>query len=154
MGRKCGYIALMSGIAGGAEAITLPEVPTDPEELAQTLQQAYEHGKSHALVVAAEGADYNAAKLTEFFVNNRDRLGFSVRSTILGHVQRGGTPSAYDRTLASRLGLGAVEALDRGETGVLVGQIASKITTTPLEDIVGKTKGLDMELVRLAKMLD
>ncbi|HOA20976.1 MAG TPA: 6-phosphofructokinase [Anaerolineaceae bacterium] len=154
MGRKCGYIALMSGIAGGAEAITLPEVPTDPEELAQTLQQAYEHGKSHALVVAAEGADYNAAKLTEFFVSNRDRLGFSVRSTILGHVQRGGTPSAYDRNLASRLGLGAVEALERGETGVLVGQIASKITTTPLEDIVGKTKGLDMELVRLAKMLD
>ncbi|MGV7975908.1 MAG: 6-phosphofructokinase [Anaerolineaceae bacterium] len=154
MGRKCGYIALMSGIAGGAEAITLPEIPTDPEELAQTLQAAYEHGKSHALVVAAEGADYNAAKLTEFFVANRDRLGFSVRSTILGHVQRGGTPSAYDRNLGSRFGLGAIEALERGETGVLVGQIASKIITTPLEDVIGKTKGLDMEMVRLAKMLD
>lgn len=154
MGRKCGYIALMAGIAGGAEAITLPEIPTNPEELALTLQLAYEHGKSHAIVVAAEGADYNATKLEEYFLANKERLGFSVRSTILGHVQRGGTPGASDRILASRFGLGAIEAIDRGEYGVLVGQIAGKVTTTPLDEIVGRTKELDPEAVRLARILD
>ena len=154
MGRNCGYLALIAGIAGGAEAITLPEVPTNPEEVAQTLQLAYEHGKSHAIVVAAEGADYNAAKLTEFFVKNEERLGFSVRSTILGHVQRGGTPSAYDRTLASRFGYEAIEALDREEYGVLVGQLGGKVTTTPLEDVVNKKKELDLDLLNLAKVLD
>lgn len=154
MGRKCGYIALMAGIAGGAEAITLPEIPTNPEELALTLQLAYEHGKSHAIVVAAEGADYNATKLEEYFLANKERLGFSVRSTILGHVQRGGTPGASDRILASRFGLGAIEAIEREEYGVLVGQIAGKVTTTPLDEIVGRTKELDPEAVRLARILD
>jgi len=154
MGRNCGYLALMAGIAGGAEAITLPEVPTNPEEVAQTLQLAYEHGKSHAIVIAAEGADYNAAKLTEFFVKNEERLGFSVRSTILGHVQRGGTPSAYDRTLASRFGYEAIEAIDREEYGVLVGLLGGKVATTPLEDVVNKKKELDLELLKLAKLLD
>lgn len=154
MGRNCGYLALMAGIAGGAEAITLPEVPTNPEEVALTLQLAYEHGKSHAIVIAAEGADYNAAKLTEFFVKNEERLGFSVRSTILGHVQRGGTPSAYDRTLASRFGYEAIEAIDREEYGVLVGLLGGKVATTPLEDVVNKKKELDLELLKLAKLLD
>jgi 6-phosphofructokinase 1 len=154
MGRKCGYIALMSGLAGGAEAITLPEIETDPEELAQLMAQAYAHGKSHALIVAAEGATLNAAALTEFFKTNRERLGFSVRSTILGHTQRGGEPGAYDRILASKLGLGAVEAIERGEFGVLVGMIGGKVATTPLADIVGKTKGVDPEAVRLVKILD
>jgi 6-phosphofructokinase 1 len=154
MGRKCGYLALMAGIAGGSEAITLPEVPTNPEEVAQTLQLAYEHGKSHAIVVAAEGADYNAAALEEFFIRNKERLGFSVRSTILGHVQRGGNPSAYDRTLASRFGCEAVEAIDRQEFGVLVGQLHGKIETTPLEEVVNTKKELDLEMVKLAKLLD
>ena len=154
MGRKCGYIALMSGLAGGAEAITLPEVETDPEELAESMAQAYAHGKTHALIVAAEGATLNAATLTEFFKTNRERLGFSVRSTILGHTQRGGEPGAYDRILASKLGLGAVEAIERGEFGVLVGMIGGKVATTPLVDIIGKTKGVDPEAVRLAKILD
>ncbi|MEA4812005.1 MAG: ATP-dependent 6-phosphofructokinase [Anaerolineaceae bacterium] len=154
MGRKCGYLALMSGLAGGAEAITLPEVPTDPEHIAEIVQAAYEHGKSHALIVAAEGADYNAAKLTQFFTENEERLGFSIRSTILGHVQRGGSPSAYDRILACKLGLGAVEAAERGEYGVLVGTIKGTVSTTPLADVVGKTKGIDPELARLASILD
>ena len=122
MGRNCGYIALMSGLAGGAEAITVPERETDIEELAETLRLAYEHGKSHAIIVAAEGAKYNAAALTEYFKDNRERLGFSVRSTILGHVQRAVT-NAADRVLGSKLGLGAVEAIERGEFGVLVGTI-------------------------------
>lgn len=154
MGRKCGYIALMSGIAGGAEAITLPEVQTDPEDLAEIVRKAYEHGKSHALIVAAEGAEYNASKLTEYFEQNEERLGFSIRSTILGHVQRGGTPGAYDRILASKLGNAAVQALARGEMGVLTGSIGNEIVTTPLEDVVGKTKQLDPEVIKLAGLLD
>ena len=154
MGRKCGYLALTAGLAGGAEAITVPERETDPEQIAETLRMSYEHGKNHALIVAAEGADYNAAKLTEFFKEHRDRLGFSVRSTILGHVQRGGEPGASDCILASRLGCGAVQALVRGEYGVLVGLNQNKVTTTPYEEIVGKTKELDSDLFELARLLD
>ena len=154
MGRKCGYIALLSGVAGGAEAITLPEIDTDIEALAETLRLAYEHGKSHAIIVAAEGATYNAAALTEYFKTNRERLGFSVRSTILGHVQRGGEPTAADRVLGSQFGLGAVEAIDRGEFGVLVGIKDNHIVTTPFEEVVGKSKPLDEELLRLFRILD
>lgn len=154
MGRKCGYLALAAGLAGGAEAITLPEHETDPEEIAEALSLAYAHGKNHALIVAAEGADYNAAKLTEFFKEHRDRLGFSVRSTILGHVQRGGEPGAADRILASKLGCGAVQAIAREEYGVLIGLINNKVTATPYDDMVGKVKELDEELFELARLLD
>lgn len=154
MGRNCGYIALMSGLAGGAEAITLPEIDTDIEVLADTLRLAYEHGKSHAIIVAAEGAKYNAAELTEYFKTNRDRHGFSVRSTILGHVQRGGEPTAADRVLGSKFGLGAIEAIDRGEFGVLVGIENNHITTTPFSEVIGKSKPLDEDLLRLARILD
>jgi 6-phosphofructokinase 1 len=154
MGRNCGYIALMSGLAGGAEAITLPEIDTDIEVLADTLRLAYEHGKSHALIVAAEGAKYNAAELTEYFKTNRDRHGFSVRSTILGHVQRGGEPTAADRVLGSKFGLGAIEAIDRGEFGVLVGIQDNHIVTTPFSEVIGKSKPLDEDLLRLARILD
>ena len=154
MGRNCGYIALMAGLAGGAEAVTLPELDTDIELLAETLRLAYEHGKSHAIIVAAEGAKYNAAALTEYFQTNRDRHGFSVRSTILGHVQRGGEPSAADRVLGSKLGLGAIEAIDRGEFGVLVGTHDNQVTTTPYAEVIDKSKPLDEELLRLFHVLD
>jgi len=154
MGRKCGYLALAAGVAGGAEAITVPERKTDPEQIADAVRIAYEHGKNHALVVAAEGADYNAAKLTEFFVAHRERLGFSVRSTILGHVQRGGEPGASDRILASKLGNGAVQAILREEYGVLIGLNKNKVTATPYEGIIGKVKNLDEDLFELAELLD
>ena len=154
MGRNCGYIALMSGLAGGAEAITLPEVKTDPEKLAKELHKAYEQGKAHAIIVAAEGAEYNASRLTEYFAENRERLGFSIRSTTLGHVQRGGAPGAYDRILASRLGHGAVEAIDREEFGVLVGLNGNNIITTPYNMIAGKVKTLDPKVIELTQILD
>ena len=154
MGRNCGYLALMAGLAGGAEAITLPEVKTDPEEIAAKLRSAYDHGKYHALVVAAEGAEYNAKALTDFFTEHKERLGFSVRSTILGHVQRGGNPGASDRILASKLGKGAVDAIAREEFGALVGLISDKVKTTPYEKIIGKTKELNKELFELARILD
>ena len=154
MGRKCGYLALMAAIAGGAEMVILPEVETDPEEVARVLANAYERGKSHAIVVVAEGADYNAQKLAEYFRRYRDRIGFALRVTILGHVQRGGTPSAFDRILASRLGAGAVDCLLRGEYGVLVGWVNSQLKSTPLVEVIGKKKEIDMELFKLARILD
>ncbi|MFN7036530.1 MAG: 6-phosphofructokinase [Bellilinea sp.] len=154
MGRDCGYLALMASIAGGAEAVVIPEVEIDPEEIAQRLVKAYERGKAHAIVVVAEGAQYNATKLASYFEKHRDRLGFDLRVTILGHVQRGGDPGAYDRILASRLGAGAVEALERGEYGVLVGMIKSQVATTPLEEVVSHKKQIDLKLFELAKMLD
>ena len=153
MGRDCGYLALMAGIAGGAEAVIIPEVETDPEVVAEEIRSAYERGKNHALVVVAEGAKYNATKLAAYFTENQERLGFELRVTILGHVQRGGTPSAFDRILASRLGEGAVAAIVDGETGVLVGLISDKIVRTPLSEVVSHKKALDPRVVNLAKVL-
>ena len=154
MGRNCGYLALMSAIAGGAEAAVIPEVPIDPEDIAKMLMSSYQKGKAHAIIVVAEGANYNAQRLAEFFKEHRERLGFSIRTTILGHVQRGGDPGAYDRILASRLGAGATEALSRGETGVLIGMIKGEVSSTPLENIVNKTKQIDLRLFDLFRQLD
>ncbi len=154
MGRNCGYIALMAGLAGGAEYILIPEVETDPEDIAETLRLAYEHGKAHAIIVVAEGAKYNAEALTGFFEQHKDRLGFKIRATILGHVQRGGRPGAYDRILASRFGQGAVDAIDREEFGTLVGLNKGEITTTPLEEVISNQKTISMEMVKLAHLLD
>ncbi len=154
MGRGCGYLALMSAIAGGAEACVIPEVDTNPEEVAEILRKAYDKGKAHCLIVVAEGAKYNAQKLDEYFKEHQERLGFDLRVTILGHVQRGGEPSAFDRILASRFGAGATEAIARGETGVLVGLIGSKVKTTPLEEVVNTKKMLDLGLFDLQRILD
>lgn len=153
MGRDCGHLALLAGIAGGAEAVAIPEVETDPEALARELRAAYERGKSHALVVVAEGAAYNAAHLADYFRANEKRLGFELRVTILGHVQRGGAPGAADRLLATRLGAAAVDALARGEAGVLVGWVRGAVATTPLEEVAGKLKPLDPALLALAQVL-
>jgi len=154
MGRNCGYLALMSGIAGGAEAIVVPEIELDPESLAQKLSNSYEHGKAHAIIVVAEGAKYNAAKLSEYFDTHHERLGFDIRSTILGHVQRGGNPSAFDRILASRLGAAATESIANNQFGVLMGLNKGEITPTPLKDVVANKKQLDMKLFSLAELLD
>jgi 6-phosphofructokinase 1 len=154
MGRNCGYLALMSGIAGGAEMVVIPEVETDPEHIADVFREAYEKGKSHAIVVVAEGAKYNAMALENYFSEHRERLGFELRATILGHVQRGGNPSAYDRILASRLGAAAVEEISKNNFGMLVGQRKGQIVPTPLEEAVTKKKELDPEMILLAKILD
>jgi 6-phosphofructokinase 1 len=154
MGRNCGYLALAAAIAGGAEAAVIPEKEIDPEEVAETLRIAYSRGKSHAIIVVAEGATYNAAKLMAFFEKHRERLGFSVRATILGHVQRGGDPGAFDRILASRLGAKAVNCIAKKEFGVLVGLVKGDVTTTPLEVVVKNKKKLDLSLFELARVLD
>lgn len=153
MGRECGYLALMAGICGGAEAIVIPEVETNPEELAAELRSAYERAKPHALVVVAEGARYNTAELTRYFQEHRQRLGFELRVTNLGHVQRGGAPGASDRLLATRLGAAATEHLAEGEHGLLVGMINGEIRATPLSEVAAKKKVLDLGLMKLAQVL-
>jgi 6-phosphofructokinase 1 len=153
MGRKCGYLALMAGIAGGAEAVVIPENETPPEEIAEEIRQAYLRGKNHALVVVAEGAKYNAEAMAKHFEENKARLGFELRVTRLGHVQRGGAPCAYDRLLATNLGAGAVEALARGESGELIGLVGNQVTATPYKDIVGVKKTLEPRFFALARIL-
>lgn len=153
MGRDCGYLALMAGIAGGAEAVIIPEVEIDPDALAAELHDVYQRGKPHAIVVVAEGASFNAEKLVAYFNKHQNRLGFDVRSTTLGHVQRGGVPGASDRILATRLGAAATEFLAKGKVGVLAGIINGKVTATPLPEVVSKKKPLDPDLLRLARVL-
>ena len=154
MGRDCGYLALMAGIAGGAEFISIPEVPSEPEEISTELHAAYERGKKHGIIVVAEGAKYNANALVAYFKDHKAELGFELRATILGHIQRGGAPTAFDRVLATRLGAAATSALDRGEYGVLVGLNKGAITTTPLPVVVANKKSLDFSLIELHKELN
>jgi 6-phosphofructokinase 1 len=153
MGRECGYLALAAGVAGGAECVVLPEVETDPEKVALELRAAYERGKSHAIVVVAEGARYNASGLAKYFEEHREQIGFELRVVKLGHVQRGGTPGAFDRILGTRMGAAAVECIARGEFGVLVGLNRGEITATPLVEVVSKKKQLDPKLLELAGIL-
>lgn len=153
MGRNCGYIALMTGIAGGAEAIAIPEIETDPEQIAEDIRLAYERKKPHAIVVVAEGAKYDAEGLMKYFKTHRERLGFDVRATILGHVQRGGAPGVFDRMLATRLGAGAIDCLARGDSDKLVGLLHGKITTTSLSEVVTHEKTLDLSMMDLANAL-
>ena len=143
----------MAGFAGGADAIVVPEIESDPETVAQELRDAYNRGKSHALVVVAEGATFNAEKLHTYFLEHRDRLQFELRVTKLGHVQRGGAPTAFDRVLASRLGAGAIDRLLAGESGILIGMQRGEITATPLAEVVGKQKPLNADLFHLARSL-
>ena len=153
MGRNCGYLALMAALAGGAEAVEIPERDTDPDALSKMLADAYGRGKPHALVVVAEGAKYNAEALMKYFRENRTRLGFDLRVTTLGHVQRGGTPTAFDRLLATRLGSAAADCLAQGKFGVLVGLHRDGVKTIPLAEVVGKQKPLDPHLLELERIL-
>ncbi len=154
MGRKCGYLGLMAGIAGGAEYIVVPEFEIDPEDVAKAISHAYERGKAHALVVVAEGAKYNAEALVAYFKQHHERLGFDIRATTLGHVQRGGTPSASDRLLGTRLGAGAVDAIEKGLKSDLVGMIKGEITNTPYDVVMKNKKPLDLSLLQLSQALE
>jgi len=154
MGRSCGYLALMAGIAGGAECIVIPEYEITPEQIAEELRLSRERGKKHAIIVVAEGATYNADKLQAYFEANEEVGGYEeVRVTKLGHVQRGGAPGAFDRILATRLGAAATDSLVGGEHGVLVGLMKSEIVRTPLSEVVGRTKAPDLSLLKLAQAL-
>ena len=151
MGRKCGHLALMSGIISGAEMTLIPERDVSPEEVAAAVREAYARGKTHAIVVVSEGSKYPAIALKEKL--NAMKLDVDLRVTVLGHVQRGGSPSAFDRLLAARLGVNAVERLQRGESGVMVGLRGREALATPLEEAGSRQREPDMEFYRMARML-
>lgn len=153
MGRNCGYLALIAGITGGAEVVIIPEVETHPEEIAKEMRAAYERGKAHAIAVVAEGARYNAQRLSEYFQEHHERLGFELRVTKLGHVQRGGAPGAFDRLLATRFGVAAVEQLEKKNYGVLIGLLKGEVAATSFAQITKNKKTLDTKLLEVAKIL-
>jgi 6-phosphofructokinase 1 len=152
MGRNHGYLALTAGIAGGAEYVVIPEIETNAEVIADVIRDTYRLGKSHCLIVVAEGAYWNAMRLYEHFKENAE-LGFSIRTTILGHVQRGGAPTAFDRMLATRIGAAAIDELEAGRSGALLGLACGEIAATPLSEVVDHTKTLDLSILDTARKL-
>lgn len=152
MGRNCGYLALMASILGGAEIVITPEQTISMDEVAEALIDAYVRGKTHAVAVIAEGAAYSSTDLAAFLAKRKD-VGFEIRLSILGHMQRGGSPSAFDRRLASMLGMRAVEALRDGKSGVMVGMNGRKIETVSLEDVTTKAREMSEYYYELARIL-
>ncbi len=152
MGRDAGFIALRSGIAVGADAIMIPESETDLEELAERLRKNWEHHRASSIIVVAEGDEWGGA------YEVAERLGprfpeFDTRVSVLGHIQRGGNPSAMDRVLASWVGNGAVESLAAGWSEVMVGTLNGELTHTPLEKAVKHHQKIRHDLIRLAETL-
>lgn len=153
MGRACGYLALMAAIAGGAEAVAIPEIPSSAAGVAEAVRAAYRRGKAHAIIVVAEGVPGGGRALADQLAAIHADVGFDVRLTTLGHVQRGGAPGAFDRLLASRTGVGAVDALAAGRDGVLVGIAGGAVRETPLGDVAARVKPIDPSLFELARVL-
>ncbi len=151
MGRTRGFIALSVGVAGGAEDILVPEIRTDLAELGEAIRVRLAAGKRASMVVVAEGDD--AGRAFEIAEKLGENLLMDYRVCVLGHLQRGGAPSAQDRLLASKLGAAAVRTLVEGRTGVMVGLVNGKIVETPFEQTWSKVKGLDSELLYLMKVL-
>lgn len=151
MGRECGYLALVAGIAGGAELVLVPEVHVAPSEVAAAIRAIYERGKGHAIIVAAEGIAGGCTALTQQLTESN--VGFTLRTTTLGHVQRGGTPTAFDRLLGTRFGAAAVQNIAGGTFGVLLGNRGGQILPSPLEEVAGRARPLDSDLLDLARIL-
>ncbi len=151
MGRNCGYLALMGGILGGAEFVMIPEHPTTLEETGKALESAYMRGKSHAMGIIAEGATPKIHEVAEYL--SQHEVGFEVRITVLGHVVRGGSPGAFDRLLATRLGVKAVELLLAGESGIMVGLHGREIGTVNLTDATTKQRSVSEEYISMAEIL-
>lgn len=152
MGRHAGFIALHTGIGSGAGAILLPERDITIDELSIALQKSAKRQKLFNLVIVAEGnknGDANEISKQIKMLNPQ----FDVRVSVMGHLQRGGAPTALDRVLASRMGHSAVQALMRGESGVAIGLINDKITFTPFQDAIHKKKNLNKELIKMAEIL-
>jgi phosphofructokinase-like protein len=166
MGRDSGWIATYSGIAGGADAILIPEIPFNIDEVAETIRQSHSRGKYFSIIVAAEGAKFaggkestSAAGVDEFgharlggigaalAIEIEKRTGFETRAVVLGHTQRGGTPSAFDRVLATRYGLGAIDMVHRGEFGRMAALRGSKIISIPLAEAIASNRKVDQEIL-------
>ncbi len=151
MGRNSGYLAVMAGIVCGAEVVLIPEVPTTADEVAIAIEDAYKRGKTHAIIINAEGSGLRTTDLAEK-IDGMD-VGFKTRMTILGHIQRGGSPTAYDRLLASRMGVKAVEALVEDKHGVMTGLKGKGVDFIPLVDVITNKRKVNMEYYHMAKVL-
>ena len=152
MGRDCGYLALAAGLAGGAEVIITPERPMSIETAVQHIHEAHNRGKRHAMVIVAEGIMGHAVSLHQALCSDTEAC-FDPRLTILGHTQRGGRPSAFDRLLATRLAAQATQLLLSGYSGALIGLQRGAATPTPLSQIVGQTKPLPAEFLQLSETM-
>jgi 6-phosphofructokinase 1 len=169
MGRSAGWIAVYSGIAGGADVILIPEVPFDIDEVSELIKQRHSRGRYFSIIVAAEGAKFAGASenqegnsLDEFghprlggigaavALEIEKRTGFESRSVVLGHIQRGGTPSAFDRVLATRYGLGAIDMAHRGEFGQMAALRGNKIISIPLAEAIASNRKVDKEILDAA----
>src|SRR5436305_14230479 len=169
MGRDAGWIALYSGIAGGADVILIPEEPFDVDKVAETIKMRHARGRYFSIVVAAEGAKFKGRNLEseaagkDEFGHSRlggignalaqeieKRTGFETRSVVLGHIQRGGTPSAFDRVLATRYGLGAIDMVHRAEFGKMAALRGNKIVSVPLADAISSNRKVDAEMIAVA----
>ncbi|MCK4719483.1 6-phosphofructokinase, partial [bacterium] len=144
-----GWIALKSGLAGGAEAIIVPEMPFDLEDLIHRLESGIARGKKHSLVVLAEGV----MSATELSDKMKDAMGFTANTVVLGYVQRGGSPTASDIILASRMGARAVDEIASGMSGVMIGLLKGELVTTPFEEVIAEPKIIDPNLYHLAMAL-
>lgn len=151
MGRNSGYLAVMTGIVCGAEIVLIPEVEASLQEVAEAVEDAYRRGKTHAIIIVAEGFNLRTTELAHH-LDEMD-LGFKTRVTILGHIQRGGSPTAYDRLLASRMGVKAVEALLAGTSGVMTGLKGRGIDYIPLADVVANKRRTNLEYHHMARVL-
>lgn len=145
MGRKSGFIALEVGVAAGAEEILVPEKSLDPEDLSQTLKESFQKGKRSSIVVVAEGNETGHTIQISQYVQYRLKL--DCRVCVLGHLQRGGTPTARDRVLASRLGTAAIDGLYNAKHCCAVGEVGGKIRFTPMREAAEQKKKLDIDLL-------
>lgn len=153
MGRDAGDIALNSGIGAGAEEILIPEEDMGTERLLESLKRSRNSGKTSSIIMVAEGDQIgkNITKLADFIQENLKE--YEVKVTVLGHIQRGGSPSCYDRVLASRLGVGAVDALVDGKSHIMIGISHKEVVQVPFEIAINGKKRIDEKLLRVADIM-
>jgi len=152
MGRNCGYLALMSSILGGAEIVVTPHRSFTLEVVAMSLEHGYVRGMSHVIAVVAECAPYHITTLQDF-LKQQSSVGFEIRVTILGHIQRGGSPTAFDRLLATRMGVKSVQALIAGETGKMVALNGRKMDLIPIEEAISQIRPISESYFEMARFL-
>jgi 6-phosphofructokinase 1 len=152
MGRDSGYIAIQSGIGGGAEIVMVPETDTSIETVINTLEKGKLHHKTSSIIIVAEGDEEGNA--TEVAAKVKSHLSdLDIKVTILGHIQRGGSPTARDRILASRAGIAAVEGLIKGHKSVMAGVVNDEVVYTPFGDTITKLKPISNDLIRMVHIL-
>lgn len=149
MGHDCGEIALAAGLAGGAESVLIPEIPPDLDQVVRKINQGIARGKLHSIIIVAEGV-YPPMELKDYI---QAQTGHDTRVTILGHIQRGGTPTAVDRIMASGMGMHAVDLLCKGERNVMVGGDRNRYYTVPLEKVIEGKRQPDLEMYEIVSML-